>query len=66
MYEVIIKERRFIHQLEPQVEVSFLLPFRDWSLLEKSDAWCLVEKFLQELRNKHSQTSRQDPEGKWG
>lgn len=50
MYEVIIKERKFIHQLEPQVEVSFQLPFHDWSILEKSGAWCQVERFLEESR----------------
>ena len=63
-YEIIIREKKYINQAEAQVEVSFQLPFHDWSMLEKSDAWCQVERFLQGLRNKHNQMFRQDLEEK--
>lgn len=60
MYEIDVTERKYIHQENPQVEVSFRLPFRDWLLLEKSNAWCQIEKFLEELRKRHNQKYHQD------
>ena len=56
LYDVITTELKYVNQTEPRVEVSFRLPYSDWLLLEKSDGWCQVEKFLEELRSRHSPT----------
>lgn len=59
LYDLVVTKKEYINQVDPRVEVSFRLPYSDWLLLEKSDEWRQVEKFLEELRSRRIQMSRQ-------
>lgn len=61
MYEIVVHEKRYINQDDVRVTVSFQLPFHDWSILEKSNAWHQVEALLQEIQHKHSRRCCRDP-----
>lgn len=57
---VVELEKRYINQADGLVTVSFQIPCHDWNLLKTSSEWCLVEKQLEEIRNRHIQMSRQE------
>lgn len=56
MYEV----KQFINS-EPVV--SFSLPSRDWCLLEQSELWGRLDRFLEVCQNTDNQMSRQEKTG---
>lgn len=51
--EIVEYERKYINEKEGLVEVSFQIPFHDWTKLKRSILWCLVEKQLLEIRNRY-------------
>lgn len=51
-------ERQYVNQAYSLVTVSFQIPCHDWKQLKKSVAWQLLEKHLEEIRNKYNQKSR--------
>lgn len=54
-FQIYSIEKKFINKCDSQVEVSFLLPGRDWYELQSSVQWEQVLEFLNQRKNSNIQ-----------